>query len=274
MAAELGSLGTDVLLVPDAAPSHVTARLDALEAAIQTYQPEIVLAPATALGRDLVPRVAARLGLGLVGDAIGVELDAERKLHQLKPAFGGQVVAPILSRTTPAMATLRPGILEPSLPDLDRPPAEVLRLARMESATSTRVRCLTVTPEVSAEGAALEEARVIVCVGFGLGKDRLERAGELARRLGGVLAGTRKVCDLGWLPRQVQVGLSGRNVAPELYLALGVRGSFNHMVGLRAAGNVIAINRDPKAEIFFDADLGVVADAGSFLEAMLARRPA
>jgi electron transfer flavoprotein alpha subunit len=96
-------------------------------------------------------------------------------------------------------------------------------------------------------------------------------AEALAAALGGVVAATRRVCDAGWLPRQLQVGISGRSVAPAAYLALGVRGSFNHLVGMQRAGCVIAVNRDPDAEIFAAADLGVIADAPSFVAALLAR---
>jgi len=115
----------------------------------------------------------------------------------------------------------------------------------------------------------MEDARAVVCVGFGLGEEGVPRALRLARRLGGVVAGTRRVCDLRWLPRQAQVGLSGRSVAPDLYVAFGVRGSFNHMVGVRRAGTIVAVNNDPEAEIFEGADLGVVGDAVRVLDELL-----
>jgi len=270
LAGELGARGGDVLLLAEgdragAAPERALA---CLEAAIREYAPRIVLAPATSLGRERIPQVAARLGLGLTGDAIGVALDGEGRLRQLKPAFGGQVVAPILTKTRPEMATLRPGVLDPALPDAGRPAAERIAL-RTTGPAAERIVCSRLVEEVDRAGADLEEARIVVCVGFGLGEAGVARAQELASRLGGVVAGTRRVCDLGWLPRQMQVGISGRSVAPDLYVALGVRGSFNHMVGIRRAQTVVAVNRDPEAEVFAGADLGIVGDATEVLEMLI-----
>ena len=131
--------------------------------------------------------------------------------------------------------------------------------------------CSRFEAEVTAEAAAIEEARVVVCAGYGLGEEGIDEAARLAHRLGGVLAGTRRVCDLKWLPRQSQIGLSGRHVAPDLYLGLGVRGSFNHTVGLRRAHTIIAVNSDPDAEFFEGADLGIVGDARAVLAELLAR---
>jgi len=270
LADELGALGADVLLVPadaDAATELDLAR--ALEESIRAHAPRIVLAPATGLGRDLVPRVAACLGLGLTGDAIGVALDEHGRLLQLKPAFGGQFVAPILSRTRPEIATLRPGVLPP-VARSDRGAARVERLAATAARAAGRVRTVGWTSEI-AEGATLDDAAVVVCVGHGLGKDNVDLARQLATALGGVVGATRRVCDVGWLPRQLQIGISGRSVAPELYVALGVRGSFNHMVGMQRAARVIAVNRDAQAEVFAGADLGIVGDAPTFVAALLAR---
>lgn len=264
---EMGRRGADVLYVSEA---PVAATVDVLEAAIRAHRPKRVLAPATAVGRDLVPQVAARLGLGLTGDAIGVELDEAGRLQQLKPAFGGQVVAPILSRTSPEVVTLRPGVLECAASDPGRAPARVVRFDD-PGAAPPRVRCRSFESEVGPEAAALEEAPVVVCVGFGLGEAGVEKARRLADRLGGVVAGTRRVCDLKWLPRQAQIGLSGRSVSPDLYVGFGVRGSFNHMVGLRRAKTVVAVNHDPEAEVFGVSDFGIVGDASAVLDELLAR---
>lgn len=271
LAATLGALGADVLLWrgDGAEPSEEALAAD-LAAAIRTHAPRIVLAPATGLGRDVIPRVAAQLGLGLTGDAIGVELDGSGRLRQLKPAFGGQLVAPILSRTRPEMVTLRPGVLEPLGPSPERPPAAVVPVASA-GVPQRRVRVLGFTPELASD-TELDAARVVVCIGYGLGSaERVPEARELAAALGGVLGATRRVCDVGWVPRQMQIGISGRSVSPDVYLGLGVRGSFNHMVGMQRAGRVIAVNRDPQAEIFAGADLAVVADAPELLRALLER---
>lgn len=265
-AGEAGARGADRILV---APIEADP-VETIAAAFEALGPRIVLGAATAVGRDLIPQVAARFSLGLTGDAIGLELDAEGRLHQLKPAFGGQVVAPILSRTRPEMVTLRPGVLEPCARDDARGSASVEMLAVGGPPMAGPV-CSRFEAEVSAEAAAIEEARVVVCAGYGLGEEGVEEAARLAHRLGGVLAGTRRVCDLKWLPRQSQIGLSGRHVAPDLYLGLGVRGSFNHTVGLRRAHTIIAVNSDPEAEFFEGADLGIVGDARVVVAELLAR---
>jgi electron transfer flavoprotein alpha subunit len=272
LAREVGMLGADLLLSPadDAPPPSGAALAHWLGDVIREHRPRIVLAPATSLGREIVPWVAGSLGLGLTGDAIGVRLDPEGRLEQLKPAFGGQVVAPILSRTRPEMATLRPGVLAAIAPDPSRAAAKRVAGAGFAPDAEPVLRTSFVS-EVGPEGAALEEARVVVCVGYGLGESAVPAAAELASLLGGSLAATRRVCDVGWLPRQRQIGISGRTVSPDLYLGLGVRGSFNHVVGMQRAGTVIAVNRDPDAEVFACADLGIVGDAPRFLEALVVR---
>jgi electron transfer flavoprotein alpha subunit len=210
------------------------------------------------MGRDLAPRVAARLGLGLTGDCIDLDMDAGGRLVQHKPAFGGNVVAPILSRTSPEMATVRPGMLRARSPDPSRT-ATVERLP--VQFPPPRVRVAFQSP-AGAEGAAsLDCADVVVGVGTGIGgPEGLLVIRQLARVLGAPVAATRDVVDAGWLPRHHQVGLTGRAIAPRLYIAVGIRGAMEHVVGIRRATAVVAINSDPKAPIFQNADLGIVGD--------------
>ncbi len=230
-----------------------------LTQAIQKFRPTIVLLPATLNGRDLAPRVAARLGLGLTGDCIDLDVDAEGRLLQYKPAFGGNVVAPILSRTSPEMATLRPGMLQKLAPDPARR-AQVERL-QVEGLREGRVRVLAQRREERGGAEALDYAEVVVGVGKGIGgPQHLPEIAKLAEILEAPLATTRDVADLGWLPRQCQVGLTGRAIAPKLYFAIGIRGAFEHLVGIRRAQTVVAINKNPKAPIFKAADVGLVGD--------------
>jgi electron transfer flavoprotein alpha subunit len=230
---------------------------NALARAIEMRQPWAVLIPATANGRDYAPRVAARLGLGLTGDCIGLKLDDEHRLVQLKPAFGGQIVAPILSRTYPQMATVRPGMLQSLMPDASRQ-AVVETLA--VDPLPIRTRLLARTSE-ALETVQLDQAAAVVCVGMGLGgPENLPLIEELGRVLGAAIGATRRVVDAGWLPRQYQVGLTGRSIAPRLYLGVGVRGAFNHTIGIQRADVIAAINSDPQAEIFQTADYGIVGD--------------
>ena len=232
----------------------------ALAAAIRLHAPFAVLIPSTANGRDLAARVAGRLGLGLTGDCVGLEVDAEGRLAQLKPAFGGGAVAPIVSSTLPNMATVRPGILAPCAPDWSVEPV-VSRLETPDLPRS-RVRVLrTVADEASSEGAALEGARRVVTVGKGIGgPENLPPIRELAAALGASIGATRDVADSGWLPRQLQIGVSGKAVAPDLYMAIGVRGPFNHTVGFRRAGTVVCVNNSARARIFRESDFGLLAD--------------
>jgi len=256
---ELAAAGAErILLCEDARlAAGVEAAAALLENVIRHEAPGMVLLPATAFGRDLAPRVAARLRLGLTGDCVDLSLDAEGRLLQHKPAFGGQIVAPILSQTVPEMATVRPGMLpvppagqggEPELVEVPLPPYR----ARVEVTERHAV------PDVGAE---LDAADVVIGVGTGMGgPENLAPFRELAAVLDAAICTTRDVTDKGWLPRQLQVGLTGRAIAPRLYLAFGIRGAFEHTVGVRRAGLIVAVNKNPKAPIFKSADYGLVAE--------------
>jgi len=273
-ASVLAAAGADRVLVadgPSLRPYTTDAHAAVLTDAIRARAPRLVLLGSTAVGRDLAPRVAGRLGLGLTGDAIALELDAEGRTRQMKPAFGGTIVAPILSRTRPEMATVRPGMLRAARPDPER--AVVIETLAV-TAIASRVRVVASTPLDGGSAAALDTAWLVLGAGKGLGREGVEVVARLAARLGAGLAATREVTDLGWLPRQHQVGLTGRAIAPRLYVGLGVGGAMEHMVGLRRAGTIVAVNKSPKAPILKGADLAIVADAHALiphLEAVLRR---
>ncbi|MBI5879373.1 MAG: hypothetical protein HZB53_17125 [Chloroflexi bacterium] len=264
----LAELGADKVYVADAPmlrQYHTEAFTLVLAAAIQDYKPYAVLFGATANGRDLAPRVAARLGLGLTGDAVGMQVDAEGRLVMLKPAFGGNIIAPILSRTTPVLATVRPGMFAPAVPE----PGRNTILMRLPSYPFTpRVRSLKhelVSPEVL----QLDNAEVIVGIGYGVGgPEGVARVHDFAQRIGATVAGTRKVTDAGWLAPQAQVGISGRPIAPHLYLTLAVSGAFYHTVGIQRAGTIVAVNSSAEAAIFKQSDYGIVADWQAFIATM------
>ena len=234
---------------------------------IKSHSPYAVLVPSTTNGRDLAARVAARLGLGLTGDCIGLEIDSEGRLVQLKPAFGGNIVAPILSNTRPQVATVRPGIL--SLVEADwsvEPRVERHPVGRLDG---SRVKVHERVVDSSAEGVTLEHAKAIVTVGKGVGSaDNIAVVRQLAESLGASLGATRDVADLGWLPRQYQIGLSGKSVSPDLYIAVAVRGVFNHAVGIRKAGTVVAINNSARSPIFKAADFGILGDYAEVVPAL------
>ena len=270
-AATLTAYGADRVYLADdtrLARYETEVRTSVLTEAIKAQAPCAVLVPSTIDGLDLAARVAARLGLGLTGDCVGLEVDAEGRLVQLKPAFGGNIVAPILSRTMPQMATVRPGILTPVAPDWTVEP--VVRTLGLGLPPDPRVSLLESIVDSSVEGAELEKARVIVTVGKGVGApENIAIVRELAETLGGALGATRDVADLGWLPRQHQIGLSGKAVSPDLYIAVGVRGPFNHTVGIQRAGTVVAINNQARAPIFRAADFGIVGDYAEVVPALI-----
>jgi electron transfer flavoprotein alpha subunit len=257
----LASYGADRILVLDHpeleqyAPETVA---EAMAHLVQERTPFALLLCASERGRDWGPRLAARLKLGLTGDAIGLELDGDSRLVALKPAFGGNIVAPILSKTYPQMATLRSGVMELAEPDPSRTPeVEIIRpalgRARSRILNSRSILDPTIVP--------LEAAEIVVGIGMGVGgPDGIERVKDLAHALNAAVCATRRVTDEGWMPRQLQVGLTGKTIEPRLYFAIGISGAPNHLIGIKRAGIVVAINEDPDASIFERANIGLVGD--------------
>jgi len=264
----LAGYGADRVLIIDhpAVASHrPESAAEALAQLVAERRPWGLLLCASELGRDWGPRLAARMGLGLTGDAIGLELDKEGRLVSLKPAFGGNIVAPILSKTHPQMATVRSGVLELADPDSSREAAvEVVR----PTLAPARSRLVKATSLLDPSIVPLEGAEVVVGIGAGVGAQGVERAKQFARVIGAAICATRRVTDMGWLPRQLQVGLTGKAMEPRLYFAIGIRGAPNHVIGIKRAHTVVAINNDPEAPIFERANIGLVADWEQILPAL------
>jgi len=216
------------------------------------HAPWAVLAASTMWGREVAGRLAARIGAGLTGDAVELEV-ADGRLVCWKPAFGGQLVAAITASSPVQMATVRPGVLP------------LLQPRRAEAAVETRTvaprgRLHVVERGRDDELDVLATARTVVAVGTGVLPEEYALLQPLRDALGAELAATRKVADRGWLPHSRQVGITGRAIAPCLYVAVGVAGKFNHIIGFRAAHFALAINSDPLAPIFEAVDLGIVGD--------------
>jgi electron transfer flavoprotein alpha subunit len=257
----LASYGADHILLlehPDLERYAPETATEAVATLIQQRSPFALLLCASERGRDWGPRLAARLGLGLTGDAIGLEIDKEGRLVALKPAFGGNIVAPILSKTYPQMATVRAGVME-----LAQPVAS--RIAELEIVrpflTPPRSRILSSRSTLDPTIKPLEGADVVVGIGMGVGGPAsIERVKEFARTIGAAVCATRRVTDEGWMPRQLQVGLTGKSIEPRLYFAIGISGAPNHLIGIKRAGTVVAINTDRDASIFERADIGLVGD--------------
>ena len=211
-----------------------------------------VVGPSTAFGREVLGRMAAAIGGGLVGDAIGLSI-SEGELVAAKPAFSGALVADIFCTSDVRLVTVRPGVL-PLLPRREHTP-EVRSWAMTPR---SRVRIVSQRRDDDVE--VLARADAVIGIGAAVHPDEYEELSPLAALLGAELAATRKVTDKGWAPRARQVGITGRSIAPRLYVALGLSGKFNHMVGVRAAGTILAINEDSDAPVFAQCDVGIVGD--------------
>lgn len=265
----LASFGADKVIAivhPALDPYTPEAAAESVAKLVSLHAPWGFLLGATERGRDWGPRLAARLGLGLTGDAIDIELDAENRMVALKPAFGGNIVAPIYSKTYPQLATVRPGVLELAAPS-EKKEAHV-EIARPEI-NAPKSRLVESHSLIDPTLVPLEGAEVIVGLGTGIGgPEGVAQASKFARLLGAGMCATRRVTDLGWVPRQLQVGLTGKSIDPRLYFAIGVRGAPNHTCGLKRAQTIVAINNDADALIFERASIGLVADWSAILPAL------
>ncbi|MDQ1394162.1 MAG: hypothetical protein QOF30_3139 [Acidimicrobiaceae bacterium] len=251
-ATAVGAWGGDQLVVVAGVAAEEDLACAAAEWVTDTV-PWAVLAPGTLWGREVAARLAARLGAGLTGDAVEVAVDDGRLLCW-KPAFGGQLVAAITSSSATQMATVRPGMLPTLRPRPVRPVAATERTVR----PAGRVRLLGRGRDDDLDDLAI--ADVVVGVGAGVEPAEYDRVQPLVDVLGAAWAATRKVTDQGWQPRSRQIGLTGRSLAPRLYVAIGLSGTFNHLVGVRGAGKILAINCDPAAKVFAATDIGIVGD--------------
>jgi electron transfer flavoprotein alpha subunit len=232
-----------------------------LSAVIAKEKPSILLYGATPNGRDLAPRVAARMRLGLTADCTELGIDDQGQLIQTRPAFGGNIMATIISPyTRPQTATVRPNVFAAAESDPTRPVVmEEVPVTLNKANIRTR---LVEEIRLETDEEKIDEARILVSAGRGC-RDQvnLDTIRKLARKLGGTLAGSRAIVELGWIPHSLQVGQSGTTVGPDLYIAIGISGAVQHVVGMSSSKKIIAINKDPDAPIFKIADLGIVGDA-------------
>jgi electron transfer flavoprotein alpha subunit len=266
----LAAFGADLVIAVDSPaldPYSPEIYAEAMAHLVVEHRPWGLLMSASERGRDWGPRLAARLGLGLTGDAIGIEIDKENRMVALKPAFGGNVVAPILSNTYPQMATVRAGVLELAEPQ----PSRVASLQTVRPQLGNRLTVLVrQNSTLDASVVSLEGADVVVGAGTGVGgPDGIAKLKELARVLGAGMCATRRVTDAGWMPRQLQVGLTGKAIDPRLYFAVGIRGAPNHTVGIKRAQTIVAINSDPAAPIFEHSTFGLIGDWSVLIPAMI-----
>lgn len=228
---------------------------------VEEYKPEIILCGATVIGRSLVSRVAITIDAGLTADCTGLDIDEkDRLLLQTRPAFGGNIMATIITPNhRPQMATVRHKVMKEA--DIHKGhKAEVIRKKYSGDVLNSRTSLLDIVEEIE-ETVNLAEADIIVSGGRGLGSaENFALVKELAKVLGGAVGASRSAVDAGWVPYSHQVGQTGKTVCPKLYIACGISGQIQHLIGMQSSKVIVAINKDPDAPIFKVATYGIVGD--------------
>ncbi len=263
-AEKLIPFGADtVLLVDDARLEGFNDELECavLERLVRKYRPEIFLGAATTRGRALIPRLASALYAGLTADCTGLEIDPETgELLQTRPAFGGNIMATIRSGGfRPQMATVRPKVMKALEPDPGRR-GEIVR-ETVEDADAVNIKEILETVRRQEDTADLSDARIIVSGGRGMkGPEGFRLLEKLARRLGGAVGASRAAVDSGWIAYPHQVGQTGRTVQADVYIACGISGQIQHLVGMQSCGTIIAIDTDDTTPMMQMADIAVKGD--------------
>lgn len=243
--------------------------VNALTGLYQAVAPEVMLFARSPWGREIAPRLAGRLGVGLLQDCLEVGIESESgRLTALRPVYGGNFLARVRCVASPQIAVLRSQATAPPIPEPGRPGAVVAVPVALD-ASQSRVR---VTRRVRHEqsGVGLAEARVVISGGRGLGgPEPFHDLEELAAMLGAAVGASRAAVDAGWVPGHWQIGLTGTTVTPDLYIAVGISGASQHMAGCSGARVIVAINTDAEAPIFRETRYGVVADWQAVLPAFM-----
>jgi electron transfer flavoprotein alpha subunit len=270
----LGQCGADTVYLAES-PLLATYNPDActpvLTELIRCQRPSVVLWGATDQGRDLAPRVAARLGTGLASNCTAVDLSDDGLLVMTRPVYGGKASCRVVCpQARPQMATLQTGAARAKRPDPSRQ-AQVVALDVSLSPQSLRLQLVEVI-RIPPSALDVTEAEVVVAAGRGVGSEEGFHLVEmLAHLMGAAVAASRPVVDAGWAPYERQVGLSGKTVAPRLYVACGISGASHHVVGMKDSRAVVAINQDPHASIFQIADVKIVGDVQQILPSLTER---
>lgn len=246
--------------------------MQVVEKAVKDLAPRIVIMGQTSVGRDLAPRLAFRLGVSATMDCLELAIDPASKLMNCtRPVYGGNAKAIFTSEGIPQIATVRVKAASPNAPDAGKA-GEVIPFAVAIDAAKVKAKVLeTVKEEVT--GVKIEDAAAVVAGGRGMGGPEpfSKELAELAKVLKGAVGASRPPCDNKWVPDSIQVGLTGKIIAPELYIAIGISGSSQHMSGCSGSKCIVAINKDPEANIFKEARFGVVGDWKVILPAFTAK---
>ncbi len=237
----------------------------AMVTAVKEVKPEIVLFGATSIGRDLAPRVSARLETGLTADCTSLEVSEDRMLLMTRPAFGGNIMATIISPDhRPQMSTVRPGVMTKMDREIGRF-GEIVKMPIEIVRNNKFVEILSFEKETE-EKQDIQEATVLISGGRGVGSaENFNMLYDLADTLGGLVSASRAAVDSGWMDHDRQVGQTGKTVRPNVYFACGISGAIQHVAGMEEAELIIAVNKDKGAKIFEVADLGVVGDVHKVL---------
>lgn len=285
LADELAVYGADKVIVvddPELKEYRTEPYTHALASVINKYKPEIMLVGATAIGRDLGPRVSARVKTGLTADCTLLEIgdfplvaqpgkEAEQKHNQLlmtRPAFGGNTIATIACPDNrPQMATVRPGVMQKIAP-IEGAKAVVEEFNPGFTPNDKYVEILNIVKAVK-NTANIMDAKILVSGGRGVGsKENFKILEDLAEVLGGTVSCSRAVVENGWQPVDLQVGQTGKTVRPQIYFAIGISGAIQHVAGMEEADLIVAINKDEDAPIFDVADYGLVGDLNKIVPAL------
>jgi len=229
-----------------------------LSSLISKYQPFLTLIGHTAFGMDLAPSLSVEMDLPMVTDCIGLSLEAKR-LKGTRSIYGGKVNANIsLKESKGYIATIRPGTFSPKIPG-DKKGGIILEPSPLKEAVDVKKFLKYIEAPITGED--ITQAEIIISVGQGIGgPEHIPMIEEVAKNLGGVIACSRPVVDRNWLPKERQVGISGKTVKPKVYIAVGISGAFQHLTAMQGSETIIAINKDPRAPIFGVADYGIVDD--------------
>lgn len=272
LADELGAYGADkVLVIDDPCLKEYTTEpyAHAMASVINEFKPEVVLYGATAIGRDVAPRVSARVHTGLTADCTKLEVDPENKnLRMTRPAFGGNLMATIISpEHRPQMATVRPGVMK----KLEKNPnakAEVIPFNPGFERNAKFVDVVEVVKKIT-DKVDIMDAKILVSGGRGVGsKENFALLEDLAAAIGGTVSCSRPCVENGWCDKELQVGQTGKTVRPQVYFAIGISGAIQHMAGMEESDIIIAINKEESAPIFDIADYGIVGDLNKIVPAL------
>ena len=269
LADDLAAYGADrVIVVDDPCLKEYTTEpyAHAMDSVIKEFKPAAVLYGATAIGRDLAPRISARVKTGLTADCTKLEVDAETKnLRMTRPAFGGNLMATIICPDNrPQMATVRPGVMQKIAKDTSRK-AEVINFNPGFEKNAKFVDVVEVVKKVT-DSVDIMDAKILVSGGRGVGsKENFKLLQDLADAIGGTVSCSRPCIEEGWCDKDQQVGQTGKTVRPHVYFAIGISGAIQHLAGMEESDIIIAINKDETAPIFDVADYGIVGDLNKIL---------